>query len=150
MELQKKFQQTKDPVNPTLISNHVNFDFFFDPKYWTTEIRSQILTFWSQILTYFDMNFDPKQWCNPKYRLKSAIRCALCFQTLSSHGLQIFNFFGVKLSKAVFEIEAVPNTDLNWRNDVCYVSIQSQSNYYKHWINSALCFQNRYLELTQS
>ena len=77
-----------------------------------SQIRSQILTYLSQILASFDLIFDLKYWCNPKYWPNSAICCALCFQTLSSHGLKIFNLFGVKLRKSIFGFDAIPNTEL--------------------------------------
>ena len=131
----------------------------FDPKYWPYELGSQILTYRSQILTYFDLIVDPNYWCNLKYWPNSAICCALCFQALSSQSLQILNLFGIKLPKSVFGIDAIPINNLNWRYAQCCVSIHSQHNdtniefirHYdfkisiwdwrnpKHWPDSAIC-----------
>ena len=97
----------------------------------------------SQILTSIWDRWTPKYWPN------LPICCVLCFQTLSTQGLQLLILFGIMLPKSVFGINGIPNTDLTLRYAVCCVSIHFQPNDYKYWIYSALCFQNQYSGLTQ-
>ena len=90
----------------------------FDPKYWPYELRSQMLTYRSQILTYFDLKVDPKYWCNLKYWPNLAICSVLCFHSLSTqwHKYWIYSHYDFKISI------------WDWRNPNP-----------KHWPDSAIC-----------
>ena len=114
------FLKTLNPMTPN--NEFIPYIFRNFPEF---EIPS------TQILT--------KKLRNHKYGPKSTISCALCFQNTIYSVLWLF---GVVFPKAVFGIDAIPNTDLIRRYAVCCVSIHSQPKDSKYWTYSVMCFQN--------